>query len=64
MVRLQIERMHCSDCIQRVREVLEAIPGTRVEDVQIGKARIESEAEPTTILMALRAVGYPAVFES
>jgi copper chaperone CopZ len=64
MARLQIERMHCGDCIQRVHEVLEAIPGTRVEDVQIGKAQIESTAEPATILIALRNAGYPAAFES
>ena len=64
MARLQIERMHCSACIQRVREVLEAIPGTKVEDVQIGTAQIESAAEPATILKQLRDIGFPAVFES
>lgn len=63
MVRLQIERMHCGACIERVREVLGAIPGTSVEDVQIGKAQIESTAQPAVILKTLQDAGYPAVFE-
>jgi copper chaperone CopZ len=63
MARLRIEHMHCGACIQRVTETLKAIPGTKVEDVQIGEAHFESEAEPGVVLKKLRDAGFPAVFE-
>ena len=46
MAELRIQNMHCAACIQRVSETLKGIAGTTVEDVQIGKARIETAAEP------------------
>jgi copper chaperone len=63
MAILRIEHMHCGACIQRVTETLKAIPGTTVEDVQIGEAHFESAAEPSLILRKLRDAGFPAVFE-
>jgi copper chaperone len=63
MARLRIENMHCGACIRRVTETLTAIPGTKVEDVQIGHALLESAAEPAVILKQLRDAGFPAVFE-
>jgi copper chaperone len=63
MATLRIEHMHCGACIQRVTEILKAIPGTQVENVQIGEAHIESTAEPSLILQILKEAAYPAVFE-
>ena len=63
MATLRIEHMHCGACIQRVTEVLKAVPGTKVEDVQIGEARLESTTEPDLILKKLKDCGFPAVFE-
>ncbi|HWZ52164.1 MAG TPA: heavy metal-associated domain-containing protein [Granulicella sp.] len=63
MAELQIKNMHCGACIERVTETLKGIAGTKVEDVQIGKARIETEAEPGVILRALKEAGFPAAFE-
>jgi copper chaperone CopZ len=63
MAMLRIEHMHCGACIQHVTEILKAIPGTTVEDVQIGEAHLESAAEPSLILQRLKEGGFPAVFE-
>jgi copper chaperone CopZ len=63
MATLRIEHMHCGACIQRVTEILKGIPGTTVENVQIGEAHVESAAEPKLILQKLKDAGYPAVFE-
>jgi copper chaperone len=63
MASLRIENMHCGACIRRVTDTLKAIPGTTVENVQIGEAQIESEAETGVILKQLRDAGFPAVFE-
>jgi copper chaperone len=63
MATLRIEHMHCGACIQHVTDILKAIPGTNVEDVQIGEAHLESAAEPSLILTKLKDGGFPAVFE-
>ena len=63
MTTLRIEHMHCGACIQRVNEILKAIPGTTVENVQIGEAHLESTQEPSLILNKLKDAGFPAVFE-
>jgi copper chaperone len=63
MATLRIEHMHCGACIQHVSEILKAIPGTKVDDVQIGEAHLESTTEPGLILKKLKDGGFPAVFE-
>jgi copper chaperone len=60
---LRIENMHCGACIRRVTQTLRGIPGTRVEEVQIGGAQVESTAEPGVIVAALAKAGYPARLE-
>jgi Cu+-exporting ATPase len=35
---LQIEGMHCSGCVKRVKSALEKIPGVVLSEVTIGKA--------------------------
>jgi len=55
--------MHCGACIRRVTQTLNGVAGTKVEDVQIGGAHVESTVEPEVILAALAKAGYPAQVE-
>ncbi len=63
MTTLKIDNMHCGACVKRVTMALNKVPGTKVEDVQIGAARIESAAPQGDILAALDKAGYPARVE-
>ncbi|SNS96560.1 Copper chaperone CopZ [Granulicella rosea] len=60
---LKIENMHCGACVRRVTMALNKLPGTQVEEVQIGAARIATTATPPEILAALDKAGYPARVE-
>lgn len=61
---LRIENMHCGACVRRVLQTLNALPGTRAEEVRVGSARIITSAPPEQIQEALTAAGYPALIES
>ncbi|HEX4156090.1 MAG TPA: heavy-metal-associated domain-containing protein [Acidobacteriaceae bacterium] len=63
-LNLSIENMHCGSCVRRVTQTLNALPSTHAEEVQIGSARIRTEADPQQIEDALRVAGYPAHIES
>ncbi len=63
MTTLRIENMHCGGCVNRVTKALNTIPGTRVESVQVGAARIETKAAPAVVLETLQKAGYPAHIE-
>ena len=63
MTTLRIENMHCGACVRRVTAALNALPGTKVEEVQIGMARIETAATPEQILAAIGKTGFPAHIE-
>ncbi len=63
MTTLRIENMHCGACVRRVTMALNKIPGTQVEEVQVGAARIETTAAPAEVLAALGKAGYPAHVE-
>jgi Cu+-exporting ATPase len=45
---LKISGMHCEACVRRVRAALEKVPGVTVEDVQVGGARVRTEAGNTS----------------
>ncbi len=60
---LKIENMHCGACVRRVTMALKKIPGTAVEEVQIGAARVKTEAAPEVVVAALAKAGYPAQVE-
>ena len=60
MSALQIEKMHCGACVRRVTQTLNALPGTHADAVEIGSARVTSEAPADTLLQALEAAGFPA----
>ena len=58
-ITLNIEGMHCGACVRRVTQALQRVPGTTVEEVRIGAARVQSE-DPAPLLAALAKAGYPA----
>jgi copper chaperone CopZ len=64
MTTLRIENMHCDACIRRVTQALNTLPGTTVETVQLGAARIETDATPGQVLAAMQKTGFPAHIES
>ncbi len=64
MTTLRIENMHCGACIRRVTAALNSLPDTKVEEVQLGGARIETSAGPEQILAAMQKTGFPAHIEA
>ena len=58
-ITLTIEGMHCGACVRRVTQALQRVPGTTVEEVRIGAARVQSE-DSAPLIAALTKAGYPA----
>jgi copper chaperone len=56
-ITLNIDGMHCDACVRRVGRALQNVPGTIVEEVRIGTARVQSE-ELAPLLAALAKAGY------
>jgi copper chaperone len=56
--------MHCAACIRRVTQALNSLPGTKVKEVQLGAARLETSASPAEILAAMQKTGFPTHIES
>ena len=48
-VNLTIEGMSCDHCLRAVRGRLERTPGVKVDDVQIGSARLDYDPNTTTV---------------
>ena len=61
---LRISNMHCSACIRRVTAALNTLPNTTVTEVQLGAARLQTEASPAEILGAMSKTGFPTQIES
>ena len=60
-LQFQIDGMHCGACVQRVTRVLSQVPGTRVDEVRVGAARLHSQSsEPDLYLTAIRKAGFEA----
>jgi copper chaperone len=57
----QIDGMHCGACVQRVTRVLSQVPGTQVDEVRVGAARLHGDAAaPDAYLAAIRKAGFEA----
>ena len=54
-----IENMHCSSCVRRVMQTINALPDTHAEEVRVGAARVSTGADPAQVEEALRNAGYP-----
>ncbi|WP_446744124.1 heavy-metal-associated domain-containing protein [Silvibacterium acidisoli] len=62
-ITLSIDGMHCGACVRRVTQTLDRVPGTTVEEVRLGAARVQAEAsEP--LVAALAKAGYAARAEN
>jgi copper chaperone len=60
---IAISGMSCGHCVARVSKALSAVPGVRVDKVDVGSARVAYEAaavSPEAILRAVRDLGYGA----
>jgi copper chaperone CopZ len=57
----QIEGMHCGACVQRVTRALNQVPGTQVDEVRVGAARVRADASvPDAYLAAIHKAGFEA----
>lgn len=58
----QIEGMHCGACVQRVTRALNQVPGTHIDEVRVGAARLHADAPsaPDAYLAAIRKAGFEA----
>lgn len=60
-LQFQIDGMHCGACVQRVNRALSQVPGTAVEEVRVGAARLHADtSSPDTYLAAIRKAGFEA----
>lgn len=55
-VNLKIEGMHCGHCVMAVRKELSKLPNVKVEDVQIGSARLQIDETKVTADQLAKAV--------
>ncbi len=61
---LTIQGMSCGHCVMSVKKELGKIPGLKVEDVQIGKARVsfdETKVTEQDLSKAIEEAGYTLV---
>lgn len=62
-IQIAISGMSCGHCVSRVSKALSALPGVRVDAVEVGSARVVYEAAAVSrerILAAVRDLGYGA----
>jgi copper chaperone len=58
---LTIEGMSCNHCVMHVKKELSKVEGLVIEDVQIGKARVqyeETSVSPQRVAQAIDDAGY------
>lgn len=63
-IELTIEGMTCHHCVMNVRKELTKLPHVKVEDVQIGKARIQyddAKVRREDLARAVEEAGYTLV---
>ena len=63
-VTLNIEGMSCGHCLNAVNRALGALPGVRVDSVQMGRAVVsydEQATDPDRITAAVAEEGYKAM---
>ena len=61
---LKIEGMSCGHCVMSVKKELGKLAGIMIEDVQIGKARVqydESQISHKDLIQASDAAGYKVI---
>src|SRR3954471_19876036 len=61
---LKMGGMSCGGCVRHVSGALEAVPGTRVDEVKVGAATVAIDPQKTTrsaLAQAVRAAGYEVI---
>jgi copper chaperone len=61
---LHIEGMSCGHCVTAVTRALGAVPGVRIEEIRIGRAKVsydESTTDSSQIEAAVAEAGYSVV---
>ncbi len=64
---LRIEGMHCGACVRRVTQALQSVPGTEVESVRVGGARVRGKSDsvtPQALIAAVEKAGFSAFPET
>ncbi len=64
---LIIEGMSCGHCVMHVKKELSKVNGLTIENIEIGKARVqidEAEVTPERISKAIKDAGYKLVSAS
>jgi copper chaperone CopZ len=62
-IQIAISGMSCGHCVSRVSKALSALPGVRVDSVEVGSARVAYEAAAISrerVLAAVRDLGFGA----
>jgi copper chaperone CopZ len=62
-IQIAISGMTCGHCVSRVSKALGALPGVRVDSVEVGSAHVAFEAAAISrdrVLAAIRDLGYGA----
>ena len=63
LANLLIQGMHCGGCAAKVSTALRSVPGTTVEDVAVGSARVAFDPEKTStaaLISAVNQLGFKA----
>jgi copper chaperone CopZ len=62
---LRIDGMHCGACVRRVTQTLQKVPGTEVQEVRVGAARVQVEDDTVgpALISSLEKAGYPSHLE-
>lgn len=55
-VKLAIQGMHCGGCAAKVSTALKSLPGTKVEEVAVGSARVSIDPQKTSAAILIGAV--------
>ncbi len=64
-ISFKIDGMHCGACMRRVTQALQSVPGTEVEEVRLGAARVKvtEGAGPSALIAELAKNGFAALEE-
>ena len=57
-IDLSIQGMHCGGCTARVSTALKSVPGTTVEAVAVGSARVSFDPQKTSATALIAAVDH------
>lgn len=62
-LKLEVSGMSCGHCVGAVREALAAVPGVKVDEVNIGSAKVtfdETKSTVSDLVDAVSDAGYEA----